>query len=29
MTQYSDLHVVPWYKPRPFASGFSKIINKV
>jgi len=26
MTQHSDIHVVPWYKPRPFTFGFNKVL---
>ena len=26
MKQQSDLHVVPWHKPRPFAFGFNKVL---
>jgi hypothetical protein len=25
MVQHQDLHVVPWYKPRPFVFGFNKV----
>jgi len=26
MVQHSDLHVVPWYNPYPFAFGFNKVV---
>jgi len=26
MAQQSDLHAVPWYKPRLFAFGFNKVL---
>ena len=26
IVQHWDLHVVPWYKPHPFAFGFNKVL---